>query len=520
MVINGITMKVSTVASTTKVSRTATYKKEDRSKLSAEKKHDLFSKITAPKQHKEFQLLEPSIQDLDDLDETYQLHMMLRQLQVNFITYDLIDVFKIVFPIRDPVTQALTGGLQMLPSAGQALLEAKHKDLLTDYNQLTLEEVADSSEWYQQFCWTKHTPWIAENLALSADYLRNHIEKKFLGKIDESLDPYKNSPGYGGPLLFIAMMQILQQNTTEVVEAYQKRLKVFKITDYPGENVSDMVSHIRALLNVLKSLRIYDVNGTLIRETVPPELAKDLMGVFQTSSTSQFNQIFQQEYNRRRIEAATSSRAGDIAFGDPEDILKLALNLYSEVKHKDQWLGTDAKGAVFKATPGKGGHANNKKPGKAQQPPTCYNCKGPHLLRDCPKPHNEAEIQKNRKAFFDQMKKKNVPKDKHQQGSRKPLPEWTDQGWPPGPSSGERNSRKIRGVDHYYHFKEKKWKPKTRHQANPAIPHTAGSSTVPSSGASALTTNSTNTRQVVQSVVNNLQSALQHALNQSLQNVE
>ena len=99
IVIDGVTIKASKVATTTHVSRTATYRKEDRAALSAEKKHDLFSKITKAKQQTEYQLLEPSIQDLDDLDETYQLHMMLRQTQINFITYDLVDIFKIVFPI-------------------------------------------------------------------------------------------------------------------------------------------------------------------------------------------------------------------------------------------------------------------------------------------------------------------------------------------------------------------------------------------------------------------------------------
>ena len=205
IVIDGVTIKASKVATTMQVSRTATYRKEDRAALSAEKKHDLFSKITKAKQQTEYQLLEPSIQDLDDLDKTHQLHMMLRQTQINFITYDLVDVFKIVFPIRDPVTKELTGGLTMFSKG--TTLEAKCSDLFTEYNQLTLEQVADSSEWYQRFCRTSHTPWIAENFALL------HINTKFLGKIDETLDAYKKSPGYGGPLIFSAMMHLLQQNT-------------------------------------------------------------------------------------------------------------------------------------------------------------------------------------------------------------------------------------------------------------------------------------------------------------------
>ncbi len=517
IVIDGVTIKASKVASTAQVSRTATYRKEDRAALSAEKKHDLFSKITKAKQQTEYQLLEPSIQDLDDLDETYQLHMMLRQTQINFITYDLVDVFKIVYPIRDPVTKELTGGLTMVPKG--STVEAKCSDLFTEYNQLTLEQVADSSEWYQRFCRTSHTPWIAENFALSADYLRNHIDTKFLGKIDETLDAYKNSPGYGGPLIFSAMMHLLQQNTVEVVEAYQKRLKNFKITDYPGENVSDMVSHMRALIDVLKSLRVYDSNGTLIRETIPQDLAKDLLLIFQTSSTTQFNQIFQQEYNRRRIEAMTTTRSGDVTYGDPSDTLKLALNLYGEMKHKSDWLGTDAKGAAFNAAGGRDNKGNKSGP-----PAVCHNCKGPHQLRDCPKPHDEKEIQKNRKAFFEKKRQKGKKGGANNKGGggnggnkKKSLPDWTDPGWPPRPAKGEKNLRKIRGVEHYYHFKDGLWK--LKNQATPAAAVPASSST-PQTPGSSITSGGTNTRQVVQNVVNNLQSALQNALTQSLQNVE
>ena len=85
----------------------------------------------------------------------------------------------------------------MIPKG--ATIEAKCSDLFADYNQLMLEQVANSSEWYQQFCRTSHTPWIAENFALSADYLRNHIDTKFLGKNDETLDAYKNLLGYKTP---------------------------------------------------------------------------------------------------------------------------------------------------------------------------------------------------------------------------------------------------------------------------------------------------------------------------------
>jgi hypothetical protein len=113
-----------------------TRKKIPRASLSAEKKHDLFSKITAAKQQPEYKLLEPTIQNLDDLDEAYQMHMMLKQTEIKFVTYDLTDVCKIVYPIQHQ-NGTMTGDLQMVcGSKRNSPLEAKFKDLLQDYGQL------------------------------------------------------------------------------------------------------------------------------------------------------------------------------------------------------------------------------------------------------------------------------------------------------------------------------------------------------------------------------------------------
>ena len=150
-------------------------------------------------------------------------------------------------------------------------------------------------------------------------------------------------------------------------------------------------------------------------------------------------------------------------------------------------------------------------------------CEGqPHQLRDCPKPHDEKEIQKNRKAFFEKKRQKGKKggankKGGGNDGNKKSLPDWTDQGWPPRPAKGEKNICKIRGVEHYYHFKDSRWK--LKNQATPAAAVPASSS-APQTPGSSITSGGTNTRQVVQNVVNNLQSALQNALTQSLQNVE
>ena len=75
----------------------------------------------------------------------------------------------------------------------------------------------------------------------------------------------------------------------------------------------------------------------------------------------------------------------------------------------------------------------------------CFNCSKNHRLPDFPKPHNRAQIKKNKKAHFDGKrngKSKNIP---------------TKQKPPTDTEKKNGNTRVIDGVPMYYHNKKKCW---------------------------------------------------------------
>ena len=79
---------------------TALFKKEDRSKLTDDKRNDLFYWAIYQKQ-KKYELLNLAIEDPTKLAETYYLGMNVLTTKANFVKYDMHDVFTIADKTED-----------------------------------------------------------------------------------------------------------------------------------------------------------------------------------------------------------------------------------------------------------------------------------------------------------------------------------------------------------------------------------------------------------------------------------
>ena len=172
------------------------------------------------------------LESIENLQETYDLYVSLASLKSILMRYDMIDVFKIVFPIY-LADGTLTGALEHEVVNG--IQVAKTKDLFKHYQTLTKEQVARSCEWYRT--WTS-ADYIQENMDLSYEFLHNHMEDDLWGKVLEDINPYLGTPSIGGPLAFHFMMKRIQVNSQVIVDALQNKFKTLRIDQYDGENVS------------------------------------------------------------------------------------------------------------------------------------------------------------------------------------------------------------------------------------------------------------------------------------------
>jgi hypothetical protein len=309
------------------------HKKQDREKLPAEDRTSLFEKAVK-NGHKKFDLLPLALNDEEKLDDTYSLEVLIRKMKRQHCTFDMHDVFTIIYP--DPVSEAIV---------------ATTLDLYTEFAKISIEDVARSNLWYREWL---SDPWFEENLQLSYDYFQQNVSDDLWMKVCETYDQYKVSE-QGGPLFFILMMNHLLSDTEEAASSLVARLHAFKITNVQGEDIYKVVSLLRGACNRLRHIN-----------KLPEDIVKILLTVFQTSSVDSFNETFHL-LQKTRKHAAVLRKTGSSPDLTLEGIFKLAESDYRDLCQDSLWSGATTT-AKFRA----GRAARNGKTGKAWERPHKY----------------------------------------------------------------------------------------------------------------------------------------------------
>ena len=334
--------------------KTALYPKEERDKLPADRKIEIFKAAVAKRDgiHFEFQTL--SLDDEHQLKECLTLDSMVRKVKAIHRQYDMDNVFNIV----------------QLDESGTP---KRFINLYDHYDSISIQMVARSNEWY-----TIHTTanYYAENLTLTFTFFENNMDDDLFSK---NMETYQKFPAIqrGGSLLFIIMMALLVSQTEEAALKLKERLEKLDLKDIPGEDVPKAVSLIRSALKRLGKFR-------------PDDIVKTLLRIFQTSSYPEFNATFAQLERQRQAAhafAAVSGKPVEATYTQEEIILHLAEQLYRTYLATDDWLGLKIKAAGFQSAEG------------GVRILVCWNCAGNHNLDQCPKPRNQQLIKINRKKF-------------------------------------------------------------------------------------------------------------------------
>jgi Zinc knuckle len=447
--INGRVINVSSTAQVISSGSTPLFKKENRVQLSEDKRNDLFDKATKVRTTK-FDLLTLTLSEEDKLDDTYNIGIQIAQLRSHFIKFDMDDVFTIVTPMYNPVSQS-------------TVLGPTFNDLFTSYSQISEDKVASSNKWYNE-----HTveDYYRQNLQLTFEFFENNCTKGLWEKCLEDYDEYEPEEK-GGPLLFIIMMKKLQSHTDSAVQYLINSVKNLKISNFEGENVSRVVSLIRGANKRLKNVT-----------TLPEEFPKWVLLVLQTSSVEGFNTAF--SHIKREIEVVTPLRMRtSIPIYPPiEDMLRMAEKLYLDMTAANEWTGVTTKvnQSAFAASSNTGRKL------------TCWNCgvEG-HSLKECKQAENRTMIEKFKKEFNDAKNKKKKDNEKKAKDKDKTIPIGK---WAP-PSKGENGKRTIDGIPRFWLDRTKRWvKDKDAPENAPPCAHVATATvpTVPSSNVSGITT--------------------------------
>lgn len=355
---------------------------------------------------------------------------MVRRLQ----NYDMLSVFENVMIFPDKDTQF-------------DLNKANQHNLIDSYMSMTAAQVAKSNEWYHLYLSSSEQGvqgLFQDNLRVTENYLTNHCTPKLHAKV---LTLYNNYPRQqqGGPLYFKLMMNVLQQDSASHVNKLNLQVKnELKITGFDGEDVTAVVSIIRSAYSVMTNFK--DKNG---KSNIPPDFATNVLGALQTSSTPAFNDYVK----------SLGTVHWDALYKDPNAELDIPATLdkcvayYQHLVGLDQWVipADKSRTASFLA----GGSAGT--PGAV----TCFNCGENHPCKECPKPHDQARIERNLAKYKkDKAAAKKKAQDEKNRGSGGggggKNGKWRE---PTAEEKANQSRRTIDGKLMFYHYNTKRWRP-------------------------------------------------------------
>ena len=190
--------------------------------------------------------------------------------------------------------------------------------------------------------------------------------------------------------------------------------------------MEQVVSLIRGATSRLENL--LDDKG---KTAIPEDFVDDLIDILQTTSVSEFNELFS-HYSR-------STKLTNFISGAKKKkpsishILKFAEEQYRILYSSGKWTGVQTKLEETAFT----SNTNSTKY-------RCFNCGGNHKLENCSIKRNDERIRANRKLFFDNKVKKPKSKGKWAKPTRE--------------EQKNKNRRVINGKEYYYHYKDKRWK--------------------------------------------------------------
>jgi hypothetical protein len=426
----GLKVKVSTQANADEDTEFVQITSDERVKLTAKEQNDIRHAIVR-KQHPLYNKMDLASTNLNEL---VGFQTNLETTERHFAKFDLRQVFMIVEPERDANFEILS---TLKPGT-------QPRNMFQWYAVLKVEDIVASSKWWRKYL---PDPWYKENMGLTFEYLRTHTADPLWMKVNEEYNTF-SADAKGGPLFLFLMINQLMADNDSIARALADKINSVKISSYKGEDVGEAVTHLRAIITRLKNMRRRDSTGNQI-DLVPFDLSRRLYGVFQTSSSEEFNKLF---HNRYTNEYAESLISGRTAWSDPDRILSMAGNLYVRLSSEGNWNGVGQNKATFptfKSPKAASAFLSNVK---------CHNCGGPHYLRECTEPKDQARIDANTKKM--EAAKKLAKKDKKDgkgNGSK------SCNGHPPGgkfpqkPARGQPNKCTVEGKQYYFHFKSQRW---------------------------------------------------------------
>ena len=365
----------------------STHKKEDRAsmdlkslnrvKYEATKQLDMIFKVqsalgTSGVKGEENPDLDTTVMATVFAENTHVLDKMSRVIE----DYDMVSAIQIR-KVIDPTARHPT-----------AKYEPKYTDLLKEIGTLELEEVKEYSGDIMKF--DKPDGPNRQNLVWLLVLVRNNVSSSIAALIEpafEKLDiHHRNGAVY--LKMVIDLCFSIDEHVIESLKVYISRFGKNGLSAFEGENVNMAAVEIIAIARRLDQLGELPTNSP---KTV-------LKGLQKVTHNYEFKQTFVLIGNLQN--QSVISFSGSTTNAKPlaliETYFEQAKTLYTSAVLRNQWAGR---------------RPNNSRVNNAVNNLVlvCWNCGGPHSLKDCKEEKDQARIQKAKDAFFENKRKAGGP---------------------------------------------------------------------------------------------------------------
>jgi hypothetical protein len=315
-------------------------------------------------------IIQVATNDQDILQNLLNTHNQLRSLKAHVNEYDIGDVFTVVMPIEN-----------------SSALHKKQYDLFVDYAKVTPAMVALSNRYYNM--WIDES-FIPENLNLTYTLIKNNMDEVLYGQCLEEYEKYADIC-QGGPLLFIICIHKINKVNAQYRDHMWTRVKKLEIRKVQGEDVNHVVSLLNAAHATFRAVST-DKDGM---NCVPQDWSEQVIKIFQTSSVSKFNEIF--EHEEELAHRAAARTLGHPVWPVHDELMTLASRQYERFKQANEWH-------VSKAI-SKKGYLTQTSGIRDLSKAVCDNCgKTGHLSTTCTQPKDPERCARNRKKRLEKMK--------------------------------------------------------------------------------------------------------------------
>ena len=298
-----------------------------------------------------------------NLESITKAQYILKEIIDHLTQNDLLDSFMLALEFDD-----LTGGLKLNCAFSNLLDNLKAEN---EYTSLEGEELITTNMQLQSLYGKDY---LLSDRQLSLEYLKNCCDSELTAKINEKMNQHENTEK-GAPLFFFFMQELISPNLDTTVRAVVKCLDNMKITDYDGENVSQVITYLRTVTEYLTQ-----------NKALPNDYDNMVLDVMKTATTGDFiEEVKMLAFQRKREKTKTTI----------DSVLDELQILYHNLVASKKWTPLDnssKEGATFAVDYTKS---------------TCWNCgeKG-HAVSQCSKPKDESAIKSARNEFFNARNKK------------------------------------------------------------------------------------------------------------------